>query len=437
VRLAGSFTPWWWSLGLALLLAGAWLLAADVPGWNTAWYLFGWYGWLLLLDAWLRRRGRSWLGGRRRELPAMMLWSIPFWYFYEALNLRLQNWYYVFVLRDDAVQLLVSLLAFATVLPACLLHADLAATLWPATGARTRPFRLGRTAQAVLLALAAASVAAPLLWPRWAFPLVWGATLWLPELACRRVGAPCSLAELEAGRPQRLMHLLAGGMLAGLVWELLNYWARCKWIYTVPFFDRLKLFEMPLLGFLGFPLLAVGAAATWSLLSATLRSESVGLRRGSAALLVAALAGSVAVYGAVLRRTVESRRPLLAELAGLEPRAAQRLVAAGLPTPERLERAVARRGIAAVAAEAGVDEARLIPAARHAALAVHKGLGVPRARLLLEAGVSGVEALGRSDPERLAARLRELGRAAGIEAPRRAEVEVWVEAARGRTRPRR
>jgi hypothetical protein len=213
----------------------------------------------------------------------------------------------------------------------------------------------------------------------------------------------------------------------------------------VPFFERLKLFEMPLLGFLGFPVLAVGAAASWSLLSATLLPDVLGGRRASAAppralrvaLLLAALAGSVGVYGAVLRRSVESRRPLLGELAGLPPRAVRRLAEAGLPTPERLERAVARRGIAAVAAEVGVDEARLTSAVRHAALALHKGLGAPRARLLLEAGVSGVEELGRSDPRRLAARLGELGRAAGMEPPRLAEVEVWVEAARGRTRPRR
>src|SRR5688572_1923722 len=274
--------PWWGLAGLALFLAGLWLLAADVPAWNTAWYLFGWYGWLLALDALLARRGRSWLAGpRRRELPAMMLWSIPFWYLYEAFNLRLQNWYYVFALRDDLAQLLVSLLAFAPFFPACLIHAELAAAFWPA-GRAAAPLRrpLGAPATAAIALLGVASVVAPLLWPRWAFPLVWGATLWLPELACRRLGAPSTLAELEAGRPQRLLHLLAGGLLAGLVWELLNFWARCKWIYTVPFFDRLKLFEMPLLGFLGFPPLAVGAAATWSLLQPVPRQRSEERRVG-------------------------------------------------------------------------------------------------------------------------------------------------------------
>jgi hypothetical protein len=438
--------PWWGLAGLALLLVGLRLLAADVPAWNTTWYLFGWYGWLLVLDALLALRGRSWLAGRRRrELPAMMLWSIPFWYLYEAFNLRLQNWYYVFALRDDLAQLLVSLLAFATVFPACLMHAELAAAFWPAGrgAAARRPRALGRAAIAAIALLGVASVAAPLLWPRWAFPLVWGATLWLPELACRRLGAPSTLAELEAGRPQRLLQLLAGGLLAGLVWELLNFWARCKWIYTVPFFDRLKLFEMPLLGFFGFPPLAVGAAATWSLLSFLfLRGRGEGRppaprRALHAALLAAALAASAGVFVAVLRQTVESRRPLLGELVGLDAADAARLAAAGLGTPERLERAVARRGIEQVASATGVPASRLALAARHAALALHKGLGAPRARLLVTAGVPRVEDLGRADAAALTGRLAELARAAGLDPPRRAEVEVWVEAARGRDRPRR
>ena len=434
--------PWWGLAGFALLLTGLWLLAADAPAWNTTWYLFGWYGWLLVLDALLARHGRSWLAGpRRRELPAMMLWSIPFWYLYEAFNLRLQNWYYVFALRDDLAQLLVSLLAFATVFPACLMHAELAAAFWPAGGdAPPRPRPLGAPAIAAIALLGAASVAAPLLWPRWAFPLVWGATLWLPELACRRLGAPSTLAELESGRPQRLLQLLAGGLIAGLVWELLNFWARCKWIYTVPFFDRLKLFEMPLLGFLGFPPLAVGAAATWSLLSFLLMRERGAGRPAAgralhAALLAAALAASAGVYLAVLRRTVESRRPVLGELVALDAANAAKLAAAGLETPERLERAVARRGIEGVAAATGVPVGRLAPAARHAALALHKGLGAPRARLLLAAGVARVEDLGRADPARLAARLAQLARASGEDPPRRAEVAVWVAAARGRSRP--
>ena len=43
-----------------------------------------------------------------------------------------------------------------------------------------------------------------------------------------------------------------------MLWEFWNYWAIGKWIYTVPIpFAGPKIFEMPLLGFLGFPAFAV------------------------------------------------------------------------------------------------------------------------------------------------------------------------------------
>ncbi len=36
------------------------------------------------------------------------------------------------------------------------------------------------------------------------------------------------------------------------MWEFWNYWAISKWEYDVPYWGHIKLFEMPVLGFLGF-----------------------------------------------------------------------------------------------------------------------------------------------------------------------------------------
>jgi hypothetical protein len=45
---------------------------------------------------------------------------------------------------------------------------------------------------------------------------------------------------------------MLGGLLCGVVWEFWNYWAGAKWSYSIPFFNKWKIFEMPVLGFLGF-----------------------------------------------------------------------------------------------------------------------------------------------------------------------------------------
>src|SRR5262249_32877692 len=151
--------------------------------------------------------------------------------------------------------------------------------------------------------------------------------------------APSLVADLGEGRPVRLLQLLAGGLLAGLVWEVLNFWARCKWIYTVPGFEGGKLFEMPILGFLRLPLLPLRPFATWSLVSplpqggaaANAASSRAAVRRVA---LIAA--GALAAIGCgylfhhVLAGTVRSRRPLLVELAGLDAGAATALERAGI-----------------------------------------------------------------------------------------------------------
>lgn len=412
----------WWAIpGLLSLAAGLWLLVRDVELWNTVWYAPAWYGYLLLLDAALfRLEGRSFVSHRRRELGAMLFWSVPFWFLFEAYNLVLENWYYVFVPHGLAFDAVFTVFAFATVLPACFFHAELLRAL----GLREIRWRPRRASQRLWLGLGIASVVAPLVWPRYAFPLVWGATLWLPDLACYRAGAPSLLGDLEAGRGGRLTRLLLGGLWAGVVWELLNYWARCKWIYTVPGFEEWKVFEMPLAGFLGFPVLALAAYAYFNYVRHLLRG------RWRAVAAVAGVALSVAVYATMWQQEHHPRRPLLGEIEALDAETVATLKSAGLPTPERFYTAVEAEGAEALARRLGLDPAAVERARRHAALALHKGMGANDARLLLTAGVGDVAALASADAAALVERLEEVAAREGVAAPGAAKVKVWVRAAR-------
>jgi hypothetical protein len=59
---------------------------------------------------------------------------------------------------------------------------------------------------------------------------------------------------------------LGSGLCCGLLWEFWNYWALTKWTYTVPYAGEFKLFEMPVLGYLGFPPFALEAFAMYNFL---------------------------------------------------------------------------------------------------------------------------------------------------------------------------
>jgi hypothetical protein len=105
------------------------------------------------------------------------------------------------------------------------------------------------------------------------FALVWLGFVFLLEPITDRLGGETILRDLTMGQPARLYRLLLAGAVCGLLWEFWNYWAIGKWIYTVPApldFGP-KIFEMPLLGFLGFPPFAVECFAFQSFLLAVLR----------------------------------------------------------------------------------------------------------------------------------------------------------------------
>jgi hypothetical protein len=107
----------------------------------------------------------------------------------------------------------------------------------------------------------------------WLVPLVWvGLILMLDPINALR-GNPSITGDISGRKYQRLLALFASGGLCGLLWEFWNYWALTKWTYTVPYFGNVKMFEMPLLGYLGFPPFAVECWAMYVLI----RSWGLGI----------------------------------------------------------------------------------------------------------------------------------------------------------------
>lgn len=438
--------PWWGALGVAVVGLGAVLLALEVEAWNTAWFLFAWYGVLLIVDAAIfRAEGSSFIAGRRRELLAMMFWSVPFWTAFEAYNLVLETWYYTFLPHDERAQAAFAFAAFATVLPACFFPAELLGAFGVWEKLRIRPLRVSRGLLAAIGVLGVAGSTLPLVWPRQLFWLVW-AGLGVPAVINWHTSAESLLRDLSRGEPARPLRLLCGGLLAGAAWEGFNFPARARWVYTVPGFTDLKLFEMPLLGFVGFPVLALYSFEFYSLVSYHLRGgRSFQVADGAQkprrvpyapyvtmGLIVLFSVGATFI---TLDPAVLARRPLLGDIEGIGNEGERgreresRLREIGIPTPERLCAALAKRGVARVAEESGIPEPELTRAAHHAGLALHKGIGTTWARVLMEAGVHEVKDLAARDAGDLHAEL--IRRAPpGSRIPTAPEVHAWIRGAR-------
>ena len=225
-----------------------------------------WTGYILFIDAVVYKVTRhSLLVTDRLELLVIAVISIAAWWLFEFYNaprfwqsdLELW-WHYHNLTPNPFLRRFGYDWAFATIFPALFETAALfQATLFARRGP-TFSLRLSKATMYLLILLGAIAVILPLVvLSNWLAPVVWLSFILLLDPINRLRDQPSIIGDLAQGRWNRLLSLLASGGLCGLLWEFWNYWALSRWTYTVPFFGDVKIFEMPVLGFLGFPPFAV------------------------------------------------------------------------------------------------------------------------------------------------------------------------------------
>jgi hypothetical protein len=260
-------------VGLAImLLSEALMLLGVEPFWS--WHTpIAWTGYLLFVDGLVRaRRGGSWLTDAPAEFAFLAIVSIPLWLVFEFYNLFIQNWHYINLPDSVFWRTFGYAWSFATIWPAIFETADLVGTVRGARAAgvaRAAPPR-GRRVLSGLAWASMAAGAAMLLWPI-VYPSpylaapVWLGFIFLLEPINARLGADSMAADWPWPGREQLINLSIGGLVCGLVWECWNYWANTKWVYTVPILPSVKLFEMPLPGYLGFPAFALECFTMYAL----------------------------------------------------------------------------------------------------------------------------------------------------------------------------
>jgi len=221
-----------------------------------------WAAYLLVLDGLLERLSRTASASissiRRRPNRFVTAWlsSVPLWCYFDWVNfLYMGAWRYHGLPEQYWQRVGGYLLAFAAISPGMFLAAQLYQHLG-LRKLRLRGLPIGRGGRLLVL-LAGAGFTA---YPFWARDPVANLTIWL-GLMClldpinHQLGAPSVIGDWRAGRYGRTVSLMAAGLTCGVLWEFWNYWALAKWTYNLSFLghlERFRLFEMPLLGFLGF-----------------------------------------------------------------------------------------------------------------------------------------------------------------------------------------
>lgn len=258
-------------LGLALI-AIWWPIAwAQLRPLSDYYFFPLWLGFILTVDGLVDwRTGTSLWRRSRARFIGLFLISAPFWWIFEGLNLFLQNWHYLTPRTYSPAQyVLLASLAFSTVIPAVLEMSELLASVrlgerlphlpaWPITIRGVVGFHVLGWVMLVFVITA----------PRYAFPFAWLAVFFILEPFNAAVGQRSIGAFAREGNWAAIWNIMLATIMTGFFWELWNWHAMPKWYYTVPFVGFARIFEMPLLGYLGYltfglEAFAVYALATW------------------------------------------------------------------------------------------------------------------------------------------------------------------------------
>jgi len=409
------------------------LMVQRVEPFANFFYVCAWYGLIFTFDRLIhRRQGHSLIGLCGLGFFSLLFWSAVSWYFFELLNFRLQNWYYVFVVDNGALPLFGTFISFATVFPG-IFWMDHYLTLRGTCGqGRGRALRFSPKSLYLLQVAGLLFLALPMLWPTYFFPLVWGGVILLLAPLNYRRGIDGLLRQFERGDYGPTLRLLLAGGMAGLLWEFFNFWARAKWIYTVPYFDQLKLFEMPLAGFIGFPPFAVECAVIYRLLVWQRLAPALGSfadqkpgasgKLGRVALFLLAASCALLIDKGIDRFTVMSVTPRLDRVEGLNPRLMAHLQERGVQYLTDLQgRGSTQRWTeleTALGAEHSADLRRVTD------LYLHQGIGTKFGNMLVRAGIGSLDQLGDLSAEEVAERLEAV--AADQRLPTLPQIHVWT-----------
>jgi hypothetical protein len=252
MRLLFASALWtiaWWAL--------AW---SGVPTLSEYSFFPLWLGYILTLNA-----GSETL--YRDSLMRRMGWwfvflfvaSIPLWWFFEWVNSYLQNWHYVFLQPISPLHYVIQAsVDFSTVVPAVL------SATFPffrffdeCQIGKSRPVVIYRFWLAAAVAIGLTSFYLMQVFPRQTFPLAWIAPFLVLEPVLYVGGSPSLLGEIEKGDWTLTISAMTATLFTGFFWELWNYYSLPKWYYTIPYVDFWRVFEMPILGYAGYPFFGI------------------------------------------------------------------------------------------------------------------------------------------------------------------------------------
>ena len=255
-------------IGLIIIIIAEILLIINLKFVKMFFTPIVWTGYILFIDALLNKlNGKSYLTHKRKAFFVMLPVSLGCWLIFEAYNLHLMNWKYVNLSENMLVRIIGYVWSFITIFPGVLITSEVIDHWKFFDRLKTRNFVISQRTLTVWLVIGALFLIVPLILPtlysKYLIALVWMGFVFLLDPINAFLNEPSLFIDLKAGKINKLFSLFFSGVICGFLWEFWNYWATTKWIYTLPFLQNPKIFEMPVIGFLGFLPFAVECYVMW------------------------------------------------------------------------------------------------------------------------------------------------------------------------------
>lgn len=194
--------------------------------------------------------------------------SLPFWWIFEFFNTFVQNWHYIMERPVTNVEFFIrASIDFSIVIPAVLSSTFLVYEILKKIRKFEIPrINITRLSPLLFFILGILLLTLVMIFPYYTFPLLWVSLFLIIDPVNYFIKFPSILNYLEKGDITFIVSLMSATLFTGFWWELWNYYSLPQWYYTVPYLDFYKVFEMPILGFLGYPFFGLELFAFSSLM---------------------------------------------------------------------------------------------------------------------------------------------------------------------------
>jgi len=221
-----------------------------------------WFGYILVVDALIYRlKKNSLISNRLGLFFGILVLSAFFWWIYEYYDMGTSffyssagYWTYhnLGVFGSTLIRNIFGTLSFATAVPAVFETAELLKTVHLFDSVELKKkHRISKTFLHVMVLLGITCLVIPFVIKNvYLGQIMWLGFFFFLDPFNYTHHRPSIISHLKDKKLVIPLALFFGGIVCGFFWEFWNYWAIPRWSYTMPPLTGIKIFEMPLLGYI-------------------------------------------------------------------------------------------------------------------------------------------------------------------------------------------